>query len=78
MVNTMIHIGLSLLEGAYVGSEALSRIYLGSALLYSVQLKLSAPTNVSVDREVASWDKVENATSYDLLSDGTFLANVQA
>lgn len=78
MVNTTIHIGLSLLEGTYVGSDALDRIYLGGALLYSVQTQLSAPTNVSVDGEVASWDKVENATSYDLLADGTFLANVQA
>lgn len=78
MINTTIHIGSALLEGSYVGGEALNRIYLGSTLLYSVQTKLSTPTNVSVEGTTASWDKVENATSYDLLADGGLFANVQA
>lgn len=31
---------------------------------------LSSPTNVTVDGTTASWDKVENATSYELFVDG--------
>lgn len=33
--------------------------------------KLAAPQNVTVDGTTASWDEVENATSYELFSDGT-------
>lgn len=33
--------------------------------------KLAAPQNVTVDGTTASWDKVENATSYELFADGT-------
>ena len=33
--------------------------------------KLATPQNITVDGTAASWDEVENATSYELFADGT-------
>ena len=45
----------------------------GGAVIGSkgAQTKLATPQNVTVDGTTASWDEVENATSYELFSDGT-------
>lgn len=37
--------------------------------------QLATPTNVTVDGTTLSWDAVENATSYDIYADGTFIGN---
>lgn len=36
-----------------------------------IQPQLSTPVNVSADGTTVSWDEVENATSYEILADGT-------
>lgn len=38
--------------------------------------QLATPQNVSADGTVVSWDEVENATSYDVLADGTSIGTV--
>lgn len=45
-------------DGAVIGSKG-------------AQTKLATPQNVTVDGTTASWDEVENATSYELYVDGT-------
>lgn len=43
----------------------------GGNLVKQATPQLSAPANVSVVNGTASWEAVENATSYDILVDGT-------
>ena len=38
--------------------------------------QLSTPMNVSADGTTVSWDEVENATSYEILADGTSIGEV--
>lgn len=40
--------------------------------------QLATPQNVTADGTVVSWDEVENATSYDVLADGTSIGEVDA
>lgn len=37
--------------------------------------QLATPQNVAVNGTTLSWDAVENATSYDIYADGTFIGN---
>ena len=39
--------------------------------------QLSTPVNVSADGTTVSWDEVENATSYEILADGTSIGTVE-
>lgn len=41
-----------------------------------IQPQLSTPVNVSADGTTVSWDEVENATSYEILADGTSIGEV--
>lgn len=38
--------------------------------------KLATPQNITVDGTAASWDEVENATSYELFADGTSIGEL--
>lgn len=40
--------------------------------------QLATPQNVTADGTVVSWDEVENATSYEVLADGTSIGTVDA
>lgn len=39
--------------------------------------QLATPQNVTADGTVVSWDAVENATSYEVLADGTSIGTVE-
>ena len=39
--------------------------------------QLSTPANISADGTTVSWDEVENATSYEILADGTSIGEVE-
>lgn len=39
--------------------------------------QLSTPQNVTADGTVVSWDEVENATSYEVLADGSEIGTVE-
>ena len=41
-----------------------------------VEKKLDTPQNLSIDRDILSWDPVENATSYDIYVDNEVAATV--
>ena len=43
----------------------------------SADVQLSTPQNVTIENTTLSWDAVENATSYDVLSDGTSIGEVK-
>ena len=40
--------------------------------------QLATPTNISVSGTTVSWDVVDNATSYNILADGTSIGEVSA
>ena len=42
-----------------------------------IQPQLSTPANISADGTTVSWDEVENATSYEILADGTSIGEVE-
>ena len=70
----------SLIDGTLVDSdetEGTTLISSGSSSNNSTLLeRLSAPSNVTVNGTLVSWDAVPNATSYDIYADDTLFGNV--
>lgn len=58
-------------------AQTVTTIWKADFLANASQLtQLATPQNVSADGTVVSWDEVENATSYDVLADGTSIGTV--
>ena len=62
------------LGAAYVGSNEVTTIYLGTNLLYEPQLE--TPQNVTAENLTVSWDKVENAQTYSVRAEGAEIGTV--
>ena len=58
-------------------AQTVTAIWKADFLANASQLtQLATPQNVSADGTVVSWDEVENATSYEVLADGTSIGTV--
>ena len=73
--------GIELTEVIYAGVNLdIVKVKKGTAEAVTVFEKitqLATPQNVSADGTVVSWDEVENATSYQVLADGTSIGTVE-
>lgn len=73
--------GVELTEVIYAGVNLDTiKVKKGAAEAVSVFEKitqLATPQNVSADGTTVSWDEVENATSYEVLADGTSIGTVE-
>ena len=67
-------IGENDLKKAFVGSNEVDTIYLGTNLLYETQLE--TPQNVTAENLTVSWDEVENAQTYSVRAEGTEIGTV--
>ena len=74
--------GIELTEVIYAGVNLdIVKVKKGTAEAVTVFEKitqLATPQNVTVDGTTVSWDEVENATSYEVLADGTSIGTVEA
>ena len=73
--------GIELTEVIYAGVNLdIVKVKKGTAEAVTVFEKitqLATPQNVTADGTVVSWDEVENATSYEVLADGTSIGTVE-
>ena len=73
--------GIELTEVIYAGVNLDTvKVKKGAAEAVTVFEKitqLSTPQNVTADGTVVSWDEVENATSYEVLADGSEIGTVE-
>ena len=54
----------------------LDKVIFNGVTVFESMPQLATPQNVSADGTVVSWDEVENATSYEVLADGTSIGTV--
>lgn len=54
----------------------LDKVIFNGVTVFESMTQLATPQNVSADGTVVSWDEVENATSYEVLADGTSIGTV--
>lgn len=67
----MIAFGTNNINKVLFGNLTVEKMFLGNLEIYSSMPQLAAPQNVSVTGTEATFDEVENATSYEFFVDGT-------
>lgn len=68
--------GGTTVEKVVFGGTEVDKVVFNGVTVFESKPQLATPQNVSVDGTVVSWDEVENATSYEVLADGTSIGTV--
>lgn len=69
--------GGTTVEKVVFGGTEVDKVVFNGVTVFEKMPQLATPQNVTADGTNVSWDEVENATSYEVLADGTSIGTVQ-